>query len=99
MNRGGLKRRLNKLERGSGGGDAVLRFSDGTTIAMTVRDPLGLVLASFRRAHARDTGHEVTESPYSRALDLLQKVECVDCPAEPLIKLAHDVLHSQGVSE
>jgi hypothetical protein len=86
-----LEHRLKRLERGSGGSDAVLRFSDGKSIAVNVRDPLGLVLASFRREHARDMGKDIPESRYSRTMNLLSRAVSVSCDPEPLIGLAHNV--------
>ena len=85
-----LRHRVSKLERGSIN-DTLLRFADGSTLAVRVGDPLALTLAAMRRQHARDMGCEIPETRHRRTLDLLQRAESVDCGSEPLIGLAHNV--------
>lgn len=95
MNLGDLQRRLNKLERGSSSNDALLRFDDGKTVAVNIRDPLALVCAAMRREHARDMGYEIPETRHSRTLNLFERAASVTCGSEPMIELAHSVLHSE----
>ena len=94
-----LGERLAQLERGSGGNDALLNFDDGKTVALNIRDPLALVCAAMRREHARDMGYEIPETRHRQTLDLLQRAASVTCDREPLVTLAHSVLHPQGGSQ
>ena len=90
-----MKRRLRKLQDKSGARDAVLMFRDGSVRAIRPRDPLGLVLASFRRRHSEIEGGPMPESRYDEHLNLLGKCTSVDSEA-PLIDLAASCLHSKN---
>lgn len=90
-----LETRVSRLERGSGGSDALLKFGDGKTVAVNIRDPLSLTLAAMRREHSRDMGREIPETRHSRTLNLFERAASVSCDAEPLIGMAHDVLHAE----
>ena len=81
-----LRKRVLNLERQSSAGNATLRFADGTTRAIVIRDPLGLVLARFRRIHARDEGLSCPESPFDAQIELLDRAESIES-VEPLLTL------------
>jgi hypothetical protein len=80
-----FKRRLGKLETGAKPADAVLRFADASTRAVSVRYPLELFLAACRRlASALEAQHEPAASalsvvrplsPYDELIDLLGRAE------------------------
>ncbi|HUZ47312.1 MAG TPA: hypothetical protein VMW54_11810 [Terriglobia bacterium] len=67
-----------KIEQKSVARDVVLRFDDGSTRAVRVRDPLSVVLASWSRRHSETTGKPAPESKYDAALDLFDAAETVE---------------------
>ena len=73
-----LKLRLLRIEQKSHVRDVVLSFTDGSTRAVRVRDPLSLVLASWTRRHCEITGAAAPASRYDAALALFDHAERVE---------------------
>lgn len=85
-----LKTRLLALERKSSAQDIVLIFGDGSTRGVRVRDPLGLVVASFSRIHARATGEPWPTSANDAVLDLMAAAIDVADGSDPFLSLGQE---------
>jgi hypothetical protein len=81
-----LKARLGRLEERIGGSNVVLRFPNGSSRAMRLRDPLGCLLAAFRARSARIEGEACEENETLALIGLAESIE----PNDALLLLLHD---------
>jgi hypothetical protein len=86
----GLNARLAALEHRTGTQEVELRFADGSTRAVRVADPLGSLLAAFRRTHARSTGAPAPVSTHDELLDLAAAATGVTDDSDPLLALLQE---------
>jgi hypothetical protein len=73
-----LTNRILQLEKRTGTGTFILRFPDGSSRALSIRDPLALLLACFRRQHAKLAGRPCPTSIYDNTLALMANAERID---------------------
>lgn len=79
------------MEEKSPRSNALLHFPDGSTRGITVRDLLGLTLASMDRASARCEGQSVPKSKFDPILNLLATCSEIESN-EPLFEVVKGTL-------
>lgn len=79
-----LATRVLRLEQNSGSGCIALRFGDGSTRSVRVRDVLGLLLAAWRRRSATLGGLAIEPNI---TLDLIGSAEGIVATNDPLIQV------------
>ncbi len=84
-----FKNRLASLEVRRGLQDAKLTFADGSTRSITVRDPLGCLLDTWRRVHARLAGRPMSESRHDKTIALFGRAVRVDAD-DHFLQLLHE---------
>jgi hypothetical protein len=84
-----LKKRLSSLEVRSGVQDAQLHFADRSTRVVHMRDPLGCLIATWSKVHARLEGLPEPASPHDQTIALFGRAERVDAD-DSFLQLLHE---------
>jgi hypothetical protein len=84
-----LRNRLSSLEVKRGVQDAQLRFADGSTRVVHIRDPLGCLCDVWRKKSAQIRGKPETESPHDKTIALFSRAERVDAD-DSFLQLLHE---------
>lgn len=88
--RSDLKNRIRDLEVRIGAKDATLVFSDGSTRAIRVRDPLAVLLAAMTRIHRQSTGQVADASPFNPTIDLMGAAESIQT-SDSFLQMVHSM--------
>ena len=85
-------RRLKKLESKVHGDEFIVTAANGARVALSVRDPLSMILAGFDRQYRALTGEPDRASRYDTILDILAgSVAAEDLPGQgSLVSIARD---------
>lgn len=96
--RNSLKSRVCKLEQKSTAKDVVLRFANGSTLDVTIDDPLAVLLRAWMRTSRMigppegterdETVKSLTPSKYDEMVDLVGSAEAIESD-DPLLQLMH----------